>query len=144
MSCLPNLTQPQAADGFSVRNGEYRPCGRYAGMFSLQERMKFLEVGMQQSPWQHQAGEGVALAPPDPALQPFVSGVAVGVVVVVAMLLIRRPGPRWRPNSGRSAVLSGWGDLFRFLALVVRGALLLALGILLLGRVLLWPSGRRW
>ena len=113
-------------------------------MFRLQERMKFLEVGMQQSPWQHETLERVALAPPDPAMQAFVSGIAVGVVVVLAMLLIRRPGPRWRSNAGRAAVVSGWGDLFRLLALVVRGALLLVLGLLLLGRVLLWPSGRRW
>lgn len=99
---------------------------------------------MQQSPWHHQTIERVGLTLPDPTVHVFVSGVAVGVVIVLGILLLRRSARPGRPAGGRAAVASGWADVFRLVAFVVRGMLLLTLGLLLLGRLLLWPSGRRW
>ena len=71
-------------------------------------------------------------------------GVLVGIVMVATVLLWHRsrsmPGARRR----RPAVVSGWGDLFRLVASVARGVLWLIAVLLLLGRIVFWPSGRRW
>ena len=65
-------------------------------------------------------------------------------IAVATVLLWHRsrsmPGPRRR----RSAVVSGWGDLLRLVASVARGVLWLIAVLLLLGRIVFWPSGRRW
>ena len=100
---------------------------------------------MEPSLWQHQTLEPVTDAGPrDTTAQAFASGVLVGIVMVATVLLWHRsrsmPGPRRR----RSAVVSGWGDLFRLVASVARGVLWLIAVLLLLGRIVFWPSGRRW
>ena len=100
---------------------------------------------MEPSLWQHQTIEPITgPAPRDMTAQVFASGVLVGIVIVATVLLWHRsrsmPGPRRR----RSAVVSGWGDLFRLVASVARGVLWLIAVLLLLGRIVFWPSGRRW
>ena len=100
---------------------------------------------MEPSLWQHQTIEPITgPAPRDTTAQAFASGVLVGIVMIATVLLWHRcrsmPGARRR----RSAIVSGWGDLLRLVASVARGVLWLIVVLLLLGRIVFWPAGRRW
>ena len=95
--------------------------------------------------WQHQTIEPVTgPAPRDSSAQVFASGVLVGIVMVATVLLWLRSGSMRGTGRRRPAVVSGWDDLFRLVASVARGVLWLIAVLLLLGRIVFWPSGRRW
>jgi Zn-dependent protease with chaperone function len=99
---------------------------------------------MDPSLWQHQTVQTSPVpVPRDMAVQTFVSGVLLGIVLVATVLLWRR-GRRGPSSATRRPLLTGWGALFSLLGAVARGALLLVFGFVLLGRVLFWPAGRRW
>jgi hypothetical protein len=95
---------------------------------------------------QHQAVE--AMPPPrveDPQLQAFISGLLVGAILIIATLLLWRRRPRaLRRGARQGALITGWGDLFRLIGALARGAVYLVIGFLLVARVLFWPAGRRW
>lgn len=100
---------------------------------------------METSLWTHQTLESAG--PPaahDTTVPAFTSGLLVGVIIVATVLLWRRP--RWRRGTIRSGapIVTGWSDLFRLVGAIVRGGLWLIAALLLLGRVLFWPAGRRW
>lgn len=100
---------------------------------------------MEPSLWQHQTVEPIAVpVPRNMAVQTFASGILAGIIVVATVLLWRRSQPRLRTRPRPRALVSGWSDLFRLVAGVARGALLLIVGLFVLGRVLFWPAGRRW
>lgn len=100
---------------------------------------------MEPSLWQHQTVDTIAdPLGPDLTVQAFASGVMAGIVVVVAILLWRQPRSRMAARRRRAAIVTGWGDLFRLVATVVRGVLWLIAVLLLLGRIVFWPAGRRW
>ena len=100
---------------------------------------------MEPSLWQHQTIEPIASSVArDTTAQAFVSGVLVGLVLGATVLLWRRSGPRRVPGRRRAAVVSGWGELFRFVGGCARGILWLIAVLLLLGRIVFWPAGRRW
>jgi hypothetical protein len=99
---------------------------------------------MEPSIWQHQSVQPSDLPVAHTgAVNAFVSGLLIGGVVVGVILLRlrRRPVPR---ITNRRVHTSGWVDLFRLLAALARGALWLVVALLLVGRVLFWPAGRRW
>lgn len=79
----------------------------------------------------------------DMALQTVVSGVLLGIILVATTLMWLRARRGPRPAQQRP-LLTGWGALFSLLGSIARAALLLVFGLLLLGRILLWPAGRRW
>ena len=100
---------------------------------------------MEPSLWQHQTIEPITVPnASETTVQAFASGVLVGIVVVVTVLLWLRSRPRLAARRRRTAIVSGWGDLFRLLAGVARGVLWLIVVVLLLGRIVFWPAGRRW
>jgi hypothetical protein len=95
--------------------------------------------------WQHQiVRPTIVPVTSEMAFQTFASGVLFGIVLVAAVLLLRRGSRRPGPARRRRPLVTGWSDLFRLLGSLVRGALFLVFGLLLLGRVLFWPAGRRW
>jgi hypothetical protein len=100
---------------------------------------------MEPSLWQHQTIEPITgPAPRDMAAQVFACGVLVGIVIVTTVLLWRRS--RLAPSAPRrrSHVVRGWGDLLRLIASVAHGVLWLVAVLLLLGRLVFFPAGRRW
>lgn len=100
---------------------------------------------MEPSLWEHQTVDAIAHPPrPDSTVQAFASGVLAGIVVAVAILLWRRSRPRALITPRRAAIISGWGDLFRLVAGIARGILWMIAVLLLLGRIVFWPAGRRW
>ena len=100
---------------------------------------------METSLWQHQTVEPIAgPVARDVAVQAFTSGVLVGIVVVATVLLWRRSRSRLGAGRRRTVVVSSWGDLFRLIASGARGVLWLIAMLLLLGRIVFWPAGRRW
>src|SRR5690554_3272128 len=100
---------------------------------------------MEPSLLRHQTIEPInGPAPRDMTTQVFASGVLTGIVVVATMLLWHRSGSMPGARRRRPAVVSGWGDLFRLVASVARGVLWLIAVLLLLGRIVFWPTGRRW
>ena len=99
---------------------------------------------MEPSLWQHQTIEPITGPAPRDTVQVFASGVLVGIVMVATVLMWHRSRSMRGVRRRRSAVVSGWGDLFRLVASVARGVLWLIAVLLLLGRIVFWPSGRRW
>jgi hypothetical protein len=100
---------------------------------------------MEPSLWQHQSVEPLsAPIPRNPEHQAFASGVLFGIVLVATVFLWRRGLRGPRPPRRPRPLVTGWRELFRFLGSLVRGAVFLIFGLLLLGRILLWPAGRRW
>ena len=100
---------------------------------------------MEPSLWQHQTIEPIASpVARDTTAQAFASGVLVGIVIGITVLLWRRSGSRLGAGRPRAAVASGWGELFRFVAGCARGILWLIAVLLLLDRIVFWPAGRRW
>lgn len=95
--------------------------------------------------WAHQTLESAG--PPaahDTTVQTFTCGLLVGVIIVATVLLWRRPRSRRGTIRSGAPIVTGWGDLFRLVGAIVRGGLWLIAALLLLGRVLFWPAGRRW
>jgi uncharacterized RDD family membrane protein YckC len=80
----------------------------------------------------------------DPMLNAFASGVLVGIVLVATVILWRRSGSTLGARRRPIGVVSGWGDLVRLVGSVIRGGLWLIGVLLLLGRIVFWPAGRRW
>ena len=100
---------------------------------------------MEPSLWQHQTLEPISgPIARDATVQTFASGVLVGIVLAASVLLWRRSGLGPTAGRRRAPILTGWGDLFRLFGGIVRGGLWLVAALLLLGRVLFWPAGRRW
>ncbi len=100
---------------------------------------------MQSSLWQHQTLEPISTpVARDMTVQTFASGILVGIVLAATVLLWRRPPFKPTVRRRRAPILTGWGDLFRLFGGIVRGGLWLVAALLLLGRVLFWPAGRRW
>ena len=89
---------------------------------------------MDPSLWQHQTIEPIASpVARDTTAQAFVSGVLVGIVIGATVLLWRRSGSRPAAERPRAAVVSGWGELFRFVAGCARGILWLTAVLLTIG-----------
>ena len=100
---------------------------------------------MEPSLWQHQTVEPtVNPMARNPTVNAFASGVLVGIVLVVTVILWHRPRSTLGARRRRTVVVSGWGDLFRLVGSVARGGLWLIAVLLLLGRIVFWPAGRRW
>ena len=100
---------------------------------------------MEPSLWEHHATDPITSpVVRDMTVQAFASGVLVGIVVVAAVLMWHRSRSRLRPLRRGMRVVSGWGDLFRLGTSVARGVLWLLGLLLLLGRIVFWPMGRRW
>jgi hypothetical protein len=71
-------------------------------------------------------------------------GIAVGAVIVGVAACCPRSQARGRSTGRRRPLVTRWIDRFRLVGGVARATLLLVAGLLLLGRVLCWPAGRRW
>ena len=100
---------------------------------------------MDPSLWQHQTvAPTVNPMARDPMLNAFASGVLVGIVLVATVILWRRSGSTLGARRRPIGVVSGWGDLVRLVGSVIRGGLWLIGVLLLLGRIVFWPAGRRW
>ena len=94
--------------------------------------------------WQHQTADpGRPVPPPVSPWQSWASILLVGLVLVAFALYARR---QFRaPYTGRRRpLLTGGGDLPGLIGALVWGTFSLAFSFLLLGRLLLWPRGRRW
>lgn len=99
---------------------------------------------MDPSLWQHQIVQPSPIpAPRNMALQTFVSGALVGVILVATILLWRR-NSRGVHSAKRRPLVTGLGALFSLLGAIARGALFLIFGLVLLGRILSGATGRRW
>jgi hypothetical protein len=100
---------------------------------------------MDPSLWNHViAHPGVDLAAGVSPLEAFLLGVAASGVVVAGAACSGGAPRAGSGAAGRRALVTGWVDLFRLVGAVARVGLLLMVGLLLLGRVLFWPAGRRW
>jgi hypothetical protein len=100
---------------------------------------------MDPSLWRHATvQQNVNRAASMSPLEVFVLGMAVGVLIVIMAACFHKSESRGSGTGGRRAFVTGWADLFLLVGAVARGALLLVVALLLLGRVLFWPTGRRW